>query len=175
MRALPGIVGAIAVVAIGGAVAGNAIDTTPRKIHAETPLPDRGPIAFEEKHRPLPAANHYPLKANGETYDVAELRDRGLYSQKRYASRFAYDDASAEPEFDFDAAQAEALQWEAEQRRAPSQQRRYTRQAQARARPAARRPLELDRPATVGPAAQSQSITYVSRPVVQETANMAQR
>lgn len=174
MRALPGIVGAVAVVAIGGAVAGAAIDTTPRQIHAETPLPGPGPITIDDKRRALGAADHYPLRANGKTYEVAELRERGLYSQERFAPRFAYSEANAElGEFDFDAAQAEALRWEAEQRRAIDQQRSYARRAPPR--PAPRRPLELDRPARVAQPSQGQAITYVSRPVVQETSSATAR
>ena len=168
MRALPGIVGAVAVVAIGGAVAGAAIDTTPRRIHAETPLPGPGPIAIDDKRRALPPADHYPLEANGKTYEVAELRDRGLYSQERFAPRFAYSEADSDlGEFDFEAAQAESLRWEAEQRRAIDRQRGYTRQASSR--PAPRHPLELEQPATVSQPQQSETITYVSRPVVQGT------
>ena len=174
MRALPGIVGAVAVVAIGGAVAGAAIDTTPRQTHAETPLPGPGPIAIDDKRRALGAADHYPLKANGKTYEVAELRERGLYSQDRFAPRFGYSEAGADlGEFDFEAAQAESLRWEAEQRRAIDQQRSYARRAPPR--PAPRRPLELDRPARVPQPSQGQAITYVSRPVVQETSSAAAR
>ena len=174
MRALPGIVGAAAVVAIGGAVAGAAIDTTPRQVHAPPPLPDRGPIAFEDKHRPLPAADHYPLKANGETYEVSELRERGLYSQKRFASRFAYqNDSAGRDEFDFDAAQTEALQWEAEQRRAIAERRGYPRQSATRV--ARHRPLERDRSTATTRSAHGEAITYVSRPVVQETSGMDPR
>ena len=174
MRALPGVVGAIAVVAIGGAVAGAAIDTTPRRVHTQTPLPAPGPIAIDDAPRALPAANHYPINAAGETYEVAELRERGLYSQKRYTPRFAYEDGDTlAAEFDFDAAQAEALRWETEQRRAIDQQRGHTRRGSSRSAP--RRPLDLDRPARVARPSQEQAITYVSRPVVQETSGMAAR
>lgn len=166
MRALPGIVGAVAVVAIGGAVAGAAIDTTPRRVLAETPLPGPGPIAIDDKRRALPAADHYPLEADGKTYEVAELRDRGLYSQDRFAPRFGYSEADADlGEFDFEAAQAESLRWEAEQRRAIDRQRGYNRQASSR--PAPRRPLELEQPANVSQPPRSEGITYVSHPVVQ--------
>ena len=88
MRVLPYFAGIAVIVAIGGAVAGAAIDTTPREIfdssHLPTPSSD---IDMTSGKRAL-TANHYPLETDGETYDVAELRERGLYRQKRYADAF---------------------------------------------------------------------------------------
>ncbi|GAB5349823.1 hypothetical protein [Alteriqipengyuania sp. 357] len=162
MRVLPYFVGAAIVVAIGGAVAGAAIDTTPRKIHDSPTMPAGSGIDFGQAGKPQTlTANHYPLEANGSTIDVAELRERGLYSQDRYASSYYVEDP--DDAFDFDAAAADQRQWEAEQARAVAQRVRDRQQ-----RSAARQPLKLERPARV---ADSQ-VEFVSRPVVQDTSAM---
>lgn len=71
--------------ALGGAVAGNALGSTP-------PL-DRSTIAMmyqsHETTMPdaadrLPPPDHYPLVTRQGTVPVAELSTRGLYSQRRY-------------------------------------------------------------------------------------------
>lgn len=70
--------------ALGGAVAGNALGSTP--------VLDRPTVgAFYQQHdldyneatqEPLP--QHYPLVTREGTVPVAALSDRGLYSQRRY-------------------------------------------------------------------------------------------
>lgn len=73
--------------ALGGAIAGNAIGSTP--------ITDRSTIAmFYQSHdtaaaeqpdrRALP--DHYPLVTRSGVVPVAELSDRGLFSQARYRS-----------------------------------------------------------------------------------------
>lgn len=160
MRVSPYFLGAAIVVAIGGAVAGEAIDTTPRKIHDSTPIPGQNAIAFDDsRERQALSANHYPLETDGQTVEVAELRERGLYSQDRYARTYYYTDSN-EDDFDFDAADRDQQRWEASQRRSTE---RY--------RPSPRQPLKLDKPAKVSEA----KITYVSKPVVQDTSEMPSR
>ena len=158
MRVLPYFAGAAIAVAVGGAVAGGAIDTTPRKIH-EAPSIPAADIDFDQDYTPRAmGANHYPLETSGTTVDVAELRERGLYSQERYArTYYATDTADT---FDYDAAASDQEAWEAEQARAVAQRVR-SRQV----RQTARQPLDLQEPAQVSEA----RIVYVSRPVVQDT------
>ena len=67
MRILPYFVGAAVVVAIGGAVAGGAIDTTPRQIHDSPPVPAGSGIAHDRSGPRSLTANHYPLETDGET------------------------------------------------------------------------------------------------------------
>ncbi|MBB3034963.1 hypothetical protein [Alteriqipengyuania lutimaris] len=170
MRVLPYFVGAAAVVAIGGAVAGGAIDTTPRKIHDSTTVPGNS-ISFGERERTRQiSANHYPLRTPDETVEVAELRERGLYSQDRYARSYYVDDAGTEVEdFDFAAYETEERRWEAGQHRTHGRQRIASRQTETRRD--ATRPLDLQRPAQVAEA----EVQYVSRPVVQDTSGMSGR
>ncbi len=182
MRALPYFLGAVATVAVGGAVAGGAIDTTPRQIFDSAPPLPKSSIAFEGANAGRGAgANHYPIEAGGETYDVAQLSDRGLFSQDRFASA-RYDPAFDEPgeEFDFAAADADQRAWEGEQLALADRGVAVgqSRDVQVRvSRPAQRRALELERPAKVAKAPSGRSasggIEYVSKPVVQDTAGMA--
>lgn len=84
--------------ALGGAVAGNALGSTP--------VLDRSTIGmFYQQHQtayadpaprqPLP--DHYPLVTKNGTVSVAELSTRGLYSQARYRAYLqAADYAEAE-------------------------------------------------------------------------------
>ena len=168
MRALPYIAGAVAVVAIGGAVAGAAIDTTPRQIHDSIQTTGNNAIAFDRSDsRDAAPANHYALETRDGTYEVAELRERGLYSQDRYERRFTSFDNYAGgtvEDFDYEAAAA------SEPRYDRLQQRRTTWVAQRRQN--APRPLDLERPARVE---QTSTITYVSEPVVQDTRRMQAR
>ena len=159
MRVLPWFMGAVAVVAIGGAVAGAAIDTTPRKIHESPNVPAGSSIDFDDTRGRALGANHYPLETRDRTVEVAELRERGLYSQDRYARTYYIEDDSAA--FDFDAAEAEQRRWEASQL--------SERPRQAPPRPSTRQPLELERPAKVA----EPEVEFVSRPVVQDTSGMA--
>jgi len=164
MRVLPYCAGAAVIVATGGAVAGAAIDTTPRQIHQTPVTPDRGAIAFEDD-RPAGAVtpNHHPLTTEGRTIEVAELRERGLYSQERYANSYYARQDVGDP-FDFGDAAEEQRRWEAEQRLATTQRQRTI----GEQRVTARRPLDLQRPAKVAEA----EISFVSRPVVQDTSRM---
>ena len=122
MRVLPWFIGAVVVVAIGGAVAGAAISTTPRQIH-DSPTPLSGAstgIGGQASQRQALNANHYPLEMQGETYEVGELRERGLYSQDRYAPRYYVGELDeGNPEFDFAAADSAHRQWQADQREQP--------------------------------------------------------
>tara|TARA_R100001129_G_scaffold164290_1_gene130360 strand:- start:763 stop:1278 length:516 start_codon:yes stop_codon:yes gene_type:complete len=171
MRVLPYFLGAAAVVAVGGAAAGGAIDTTPRKIFDSTSsIPAGSGISFDSHRQQMAGADHYALDANGERYEVAELRERGLYSQDRYAqSRYQDDfDAGEGDAFDYAAAEAEQRQWEAEQRRSTLGQRvAYT---EVRAAPA--RPLTPEKP---GKVTRKAPIEFVSQPVVQDTSGMTRR
>ena len=165
MRVLPYFVGAAAVVAIGGAVAGGAIDTTPRKIHDSTPVASSNAFSSDRENTRRIGANHYPLSTEDDTVEVAELRERGLYSQERYARSYYVDDIDTEGEdFDFAAYETEQRRWEAEQRRTHVNERRGERQS-------ASRPLELQRPAKVA----ETEVQFVSRPVVQDTSGMTNR
>ncbi|WP_370178456.1 hypothetical protein [Alteriqipengyuania sp.] len=170
MRVLPWFIGAVVVVAIGGAVAGAAISTTPRQIH-DSPTPLSGAstgIGGQGTDRQALNANHYPLEMQGETYEVGELRERGLYSQDRYAPRYYVGELDeGNPEFDFAAADSAHRQWQADQRRIASNRRDTYRPA----RPAPTRPLDLERPAKVS----ETKVTFVSNPVVQDTSGMARR
>ena len=168
MRALPYIAGAVAVVAIGGAVAGAAIDTTPRRIHDSVQTTGNNAIAFDnDDTSKIAPANHYRLETRDGTYEVAQLRERGLYSQDRYARRYtSYEDytGGTAEDFDYDAAMADEPRYDR------TQVRRTTRIAQ---RPrTTQRPLDLERPARVE---QQSTITYVSEPVVQDTRTMQAR
>ena len=159
MRVLPYFAGTAVIVAIGGAVAGAAIDTTPREIFDSSHLPTPGSDIDMTSGKRALTANHYPLETDGETYDVAELRERGLYSQKRYADAYeTYEPETQAEDFDFAAAQTDQQRWEAEQRRTGTRTRVVTTTT-------AQRPLQLDRPAEVSEA----KVRYVSRPVVQDT------
>ncbi|NCP20154.1 MAG: hypothetical protein GW855_13460 [Erythrobacter sp.] len=178
MRVLPYFAGAAVAVAIGGAVAGGAIDTTPRQIFASTsPLTTGSNAAISQTRKPTTlTANHYAIEAGDETYEVGELRERGLYSQDRYAKTYYVDDFEDDAaDFDFAAADARQREWEAQQRRAVAERRSATRTA----RTASTRPLDLARPANVGETASAprsaQGIAYVSQPVVQDTSAMASR
>jgi len=164
MRVLPFYVGAAAIAAIGGAVAGGAIDTTPREIHQTPVVPERGAVAFNNERAPRAiTANHHPLETQGRTIEVAELRERGLYSQERYDHSY-YGEQDGNDSFDFASAADEQRQWEAEQRRATTQRQRIVSERRV---PAARS-LDLQRPAKVADA----DIAYVSRPVVQDTTSL---
>lgn len=165
MRILPYFVGAAVVVAIGGAVAGGAIDTTPRQIHDSPPVPAGSGIAHDRSGPRSLTANHYPLETDGETVEVAELRERGLYSQDRYGGTYYADDFDMREEpFDFAAAEADQRRWEAEQQ--GTQSPRATDY-----RPTPKRAPDRDRQTET---AQS-GVEFVSRPVVQDTSGMAGR
>ena len=169
MRVLPYFLGAATLVAIGGAAAGGAIDTTPRKIFdSAAPIPSGSGITFDNNRRDMPAANHYPLETGDERYDVAELRERGLYSQKRYAQSYYQDDFGGDQdEFDYAAATADQRRWEAEQQRVGQ----APRVAYQESRPLPERSREVEKPANTNKPA----IKFVSRPVVQDTSGMTRR
>lgn len=164
MRVLPYCAGAAVIAAVGGAVAGGAIDTNPRQIHQTPVVPERGAIAFDNERAPRAlSANHHPLETQGRTIEVAELRERGLYSQERYDQSY-YGEQDGSGSFDFASAADDQRRWEAEQRRATTQRQRIVSERRV---PAARS-LDLQRPAKVADA----DIAYVSRPVVQDTNRM---
>lgn len=160
MRVLPYFMGAAVTVAIGGALAGAAIDTTPRQVHESTKVPGGTGVSFDDDRPQALTADHYALETQGETYEVAELRERGLYSQDRYGQRARFVEED-DDYFDFASAEAEQRQWEASQRRDRTRER--TR------RPTARQPLDLQRPAIVA----EPEVEFVSRPVVQDTSSMS--
>lgn len=77
-------------VALGGAIAGNAVGSTP--------VADRSTVAmFYQSHqtaladsptrRALP--NHYPLGTGSGVVEVAQLSEHGLFSQSRYRTTHA--------------------------------------------------------------------------------------
>ena len=76
--------------ALGGAIAGNALGSTPPLDHSivasfyQTHETSEQPARDNE---PLP--DHYPLVTKAGTVPVGELSMRGLYSQRRYRA-FAY-------------------------------------------------------------------------------------
>ena len=171
MRVLPWFMGAVVVVAAGGAVAGAAISTTPRQIH-DSPAVSGASIGIggQQARSETLSANHYPLETQGETYEVAELRERGLYSQDRYAQRYYVSELDQQAtQFDYAAADIEQRQWEAQQR--PALRERPVATRQPAARPAATQPLDLQRPAKVT----GSKVTFVSQPVVQDTSGMTRR
>ncbi len=83
--------------ALGGALAGNAVGSTP--------VTDRSTIAmfyqshqtaFADRQGPRVLPNHFPLVTRSGVVEVAQLSDRGLFSQARYRTlQMApmYDDA----------------------------------------------------------------------------------
>lgn len=99
--------------ALGGAIAGNALGSTP--------MTDRAAIGlFYQTHdmananggdaRALP--DHYPLVTRRGVTPVEQLSDRGLFSQARYrsfeavavaADSYSYDDPGPGPAFEDDA------------------------------------------------------------------------
>ncbi|MEL7690684.1 hypothetical protein [Citromicrobium bathyomarinum] len=169
MRVLPYFAGAATLVAIGGAAMGGAIDTTPRQIFdSGATMPASSGITYDNVRRETPTANHYPLDAGDKRYEVAELRERGLYSQDRYAGSYYREAPQANlDQFDYAAAEADQRQWEAEQRRPASGQR----VAYTEVRTAPRRPVDTAKPAT----ANKPAIRFVSQPVVQDTSSMTNR
>ena len=168
MRVLPYFAGAATLVAIGGAAMGGAIDTTPRQIfESGATIPAGSGISYENNRREMPAANHYPLEAGNERYEVAELRERGLYSQDRYAGSYYREAPQASvDQFDYAAAEADQRRWEAEQRPASGQRVAYT-----EVRTAPKRPVDARKPASGAKPA----IKFVSQPVVQDTSSMTSR
>lgn len=77
--------------ALGGAVAGTALGSTP--------ILDRPALGtYYQSHEMAPASStverrvlpdHYPLETRDGTIPVAALADRGLYSQRRYRALYA--------------------------------------------------------------------------------------
>lgn len=93
--------------ALGGAVAGTALGSTPvldrPTIGAFYQSHDQAAGSLAAEERVLP--DHYPLVTRNGTVSVAELADRGLYSQRRYRAVFyavdsgpGYAPASYEPD-----------------------------------------------------------------------------
>ncbi len=86
--------------ALGGAVAGNALGSTPvldrptlesfYQSHADAPV--------ERAAATTPLPDHYPLVTRAGTVPVGELGMRGLYSQARFRA-YAYADDPAEARY----------------------------------------------------------------------------
>lgn len=79
--------------ALGGAVAGNALGSTPiiNRSMIETFYQEHEDSAYEAVSHDDPPPDHYPLITHAGTVPVAELGMRGLYSQARYrALNYAY-------------------------------------------------------------------------------------
>ena len=78
-------------IALGGAVAGNALGSTPvigrSAIGAFYQSHEDSAFADDTSSDVLP--DHYPLVTRRGTVPVAELADRGLYSQARYRDVYA--------------------------------------------------------------------------------------
>ncbi len=71
--------------ALGGALAGNAVGSTPvtdRSTIAMFYQAHKAAFADRDERRALP--NHYPLVTRNGVVEVAQLSDRGLFSQSRY-------------------------------------------------------------------------------------------
>ncbi|HEU4820446.1 MAG TPA: hypothetical protein VFS87_04740 [Qipengyuania sp.] len=76
--------------ALGGAIAGNALGSTPvtdRSAITTFYQTHQSAIAAQHDQRALP--DHYPLVTRSGVVPVAQLADRGLYSQARYSSFLA--------------------------------------------------------------------------------------
>lgn len=92
--------------ALGGAIAGNAVGTTPvidRPASENYYQTHRDTVAGEQRSQVLP--DRYPLLTKSGVVPVEQLSDRGLFSQARYRSFVAYtapypDDPGPAPAFD---------------------------------------------------------------------------
>lgn len=94
---------AAGVAALGGAVSGAAINTKPlpRGFDAwdHVARPELTASQFEvEDHRP-PPPNHYPLVTPQGRIEVAELRNHGLYRNRRFAFVGGWYEPAEEPAF----------------------------------------------------------------------------
>lgn len=88
MTSFPMAWGAALVCALGGAVAGNAVGSAPifsRSAITAAYEPGETSTIDRRELRPLP--NHYPLVTPNGVVEVAQLSDRGLFSQARYRLR----------------------------------------------------------------------------------------
>lgn len=85
MTKSPVLWGAGLVCALGGAIAGNALGSTP-PLHRSTVamMYQSHDIAIRDATAREPLPDHYPLVTRRGTVPVAELSTRGLYSQARY-------------------------------------------------------------------------------------------
>lgn len=87
MTKSPMVWGAGLACALGGAIAGNAVGSTPiidRSVFQTYYQSHQATIGSEAEQRALP--DHYPLETRSGVVPVAELSDRGLFSQRRYRS-----------------------------------------------------------------------------------------
>ena len=84
--------------ALGGALTGNALGSAPilNRPAIGGFYQSNGDSAFsEESSGPMPLPNHYALVTRAGTVPVAELAERGLYSQARFRSDYASIDYEA--------------------------------------------------------------------------------
>ena len=95
MNLSPVFLGTCLACALGGAIAGSSLGSTPVLARADTDTfaPADVPanyqsVAASEPNQPAP--DHYPLVTPRGTVAIADLSDRGLYSQARYRANDAY-------------------------------------------------------------------------------------
>lgn len=103
MTKSPKLWGAGLACALGGAIAGNALGSTPvlgRATVADFYQTHQTTEQQARQSKPLP--DHYPLVTRAGTVPVGELATRGLYSQRRYRA-FADAAGYVPPEVDVEA------------------------------------------------------------------------
>ena len=95
MNLSPVFLGTCLACALGGAIAGTSLGSTPVLARADTDTmqPSGSPaidhsVAVSQSTQPSP--DHYPLVTPRGTVAVANLSERGLYSQTRYRDSDAY-------------------------------------------------------------------------------------
>ncbi|MGX7953148.1 hypothetical protein ACWPM1_11360 [Tsuneonella sp. HG249] len=96
MRVKPTFLGACALVSIAGAVGGATINTQPiQRAGIGSEMLPRTDFAFDPSDDGLPREappEHYAMNTPEGRIEVAELADRGLYSQQRFGwSEVAYE------------------------------------------------------------------------------------
>ena len=98
MTKSPMLWGAALAFALGGAVAGNALGSSPITVKSSIDAVYRSHndgVLPEQATAPAVLPNHYALVTRDRTVPVAELADRGLYSQARYRAAYASVDYQA--------------------------------------------------------------------------------
>lgn len=95
MNLSPVFLGTCLACALGGAIAGSSLGSTPVLARADTDTfapadvaASYQPIAVSEPNQPTP--DHYPLVTPRGTVAIADLSNRGLYSQARYRANDEY-------------------------------------------------------------------------------------
>jgi hypothetical protein len=86
MTQAPVLWGAALACALGGAMAGNALGTTPvtDRVALDSYYQTHETSATTRQHGNNPPPDHYPLVTRNGVVPVEQLSDRGLFSQARY-------------------------------------------------------------------------------------------